>query len=532
MGRQHGLSVGIETKIHYHPILDVIGEYYESWRRTALNWLQSGLTEKEVEKKLQKEFNLQWAWADSIATEALSTLAQLRTSKENNITDLKNRIKAKNKRASLVLKDLEKRIEKPFLTRTDYDLFKLELMGLKFKILKIESLKRELKELENSERLHICFGSRKLFNAQHHLKENRYESHQEWLEDWRKKRSGRFYCVGKGVSGGGTMMKIFPTSDEGDYRLDITVPRPLIPEFGKLISIPFKVNDRAGRRMRGDLNYALSEKKPITTQVFRREHKNDGWYLHLTTYVEEIPSVHNRKNGCIGLDFNADTISATYVKRDGNIGYCQEFPYQWKGLTTGQRQALMRDVVKEIVSLAEKFNCAIAIESLDFSKKKATMSEESKLYNEMLSNLSTDLFRTTLESRCKRYGVQLIKINPAFTSIVGMLKFMSRLGLNSGTSAAMSIARRAMNLSEKLPSCLEQPEDRDKHAWSSWNRVARYIKSHRIRRTQLFQWTKALKGILTVPDTAEHQPLMPVNIEIGEHKNPHHSPMDVVSSFV
>ena len=75
----------------------------------------------------------------------------------------------------------------------------------------------------------------------------------------------------------------------------------------------------------------------------------------------------------------------------------------------------------------------------------------------MLSNLSTALFRTTLESRCKRYGVELIKVNPAFTSVIGMIKFMVKYGLNSGTSAAMVIARWAMNLSEKIPLCLVQP---------------------------------------------------------------------------
>jgi hypothetical protein len=53
-------------------------------------------------------------------------------------------------------------------------------------------------------------GSRKLFNAQHHLEANGYSSHEQWLEDWRKKRSGRFYCVGKSQLGGGTMIKVFP----------------------------------------------------------------------------------------------------------------------------------------------------------------------------------------------------------------------------------------------------------------------------------------------------------------------------------
>lgn len=111
----------------------------------------------------------------------------------------------------------------------------------------------------------------------------------------------------------------------------------------------------------------------------------------------------------------------------------------------------MRDLVVEIVRVAESLSCAIAIESLDFSKKKAKMSEESKLYNEMLSSLVTSSFRDALRSRCQRFGVQLIKVNPAFTSVIGMVKFMARYGLNSGTAAAMAIARRAMNLSEQIP---------------------------------------------------------------------------------
>ena len=70
------------------------------------------------------------------------------------------------------------------------------------------------------------------------------------------------------------------------------------------------------------------------------------------------------------------------------------------------------------------------------------------------------MFRETLESRCIRYGIELIKVNPAFTSVIGMIKFMGRYGLNSGTAAAMTIARRANGHSERAPQCLVRPEDR------------------------------------------------------------------------
>jgi IS605 OrfB family transposase len=527
MGKRHGHQVGIEAKVDYQSAFDTLGVAYESWRRTALNWMQDGASEDDVEKRLQKEFGIQWAWADSIATEAAQCFSQLSTAKVNQIAQLKDRIKAKSKAANIKIKDLSKQVKKKF-TGFGLTKFKLDLMGLKSKVAKVESLKKDLERLESTKRLHICFGSRKLFNAQYHLEENGYQSKAEWLADWRKKRSGRFLCVGKSQHGGGTMIKVFATDDDGSFRMEITVPRPLQDECGKVLVVPFTVADRKSRTRLADLNYALENQKPITAQIFRREHKGDQWYVHLATYVQNISWVHTRANGCIGLDFNADHISAAYIKPDGNIGYCTEFPFKWKGKTTGQRQAMMRDVVACIVKMAEFFQCAIAIESLDFSKKKAKMTEESKAYNEMLSNLSTALFRTTLESRCKRYGVQLIKVNPAFTSVIGMIKFMSQYGLNSGTAAGMTIARRAMHLSERLPKCLARPEDQVKHNWSSWNRVARFFKTHSTPRWRLFQWTKTLGAILSCDPSqkqkcngnadSEHSPSLPVAIEIGDSK--------------
>ncbi len=66
-----GLRVGIEAKIQDHPILDVLGDKYESLRRTGLNDMQKGMSENEIEKIYQSHFNIQWAWADSIATEVI-----------------------------------------------------------------------------------------------------------------------------------------------------------------------------------------------------------------------------------------------------------------------------------------------------------------------------------------------------------------------------------------------------------------------------------------------------------------------------
>ncbi|NEO55472.1 MAG: IS200/IS605 family element transposase accessory protein TnpB [Okeania sp. SIO3B5] len=136
--------------------------------------------------------------------------------------------------------------------------------------------------------------------------------------------------------------------------------------------------------------------------------------------------------------------------RHGNIEYLKEIPYKRKNQTTGQRQASMRNIVCQVVKLAEIFVCVVAIESLDFTKKKSiARSEEGKVYNEMLILLSTGMFREAILSRCRRFGVELIKVNPAFTSVIGMINYMAKYGLKSGTATALVIGRRALKLSDK-----------------------------------------------------------------------------------
>ncbi|GGA32193.1 hypothetical protein [Okeania sp. KiyG1] len=83
MAKSHGSLTGIEAKIEYHPAFEELGALYESWKRSAVNWMQTEkLSESELEKRLMKQFNIQWAWADSIATEARTCLNQLKTAKK------------------------------------------------------------------------------------------------------------------------------------------------------------------------------------------------------------------------------------------------------------------------------------------------------------------------------------------------------------------------------------------------------------------------------------------------------------------
>ena len=492
--KSKGLRIGIESKIEYTPAFDDWGNHYESIKRSGLNDMQRGMSETEIEKTYQSRFDIQWAWADSIATEVAQTYKQLTTAKKLNQARIKEQIKKKLARAKTIFKSLSK-VKNPTIEQRN------KALGLKSKLLKLLWLKKQLKQLEKDDRLHICFGSKKLFNAQYHLKENGYASHQEWLTDWRNLRGGRFFCIGKSTAGGGTMIKIEHVNGD-NFKAIVTLPRFMQKEYGKRIEIPFVVS-QCRRHRKSDLLYALGNQKPITVQIFRREHKDNNWYIHLTTYVQPIPVTTSFSNGCLGIDFNAKSVEWAYINRDGNIEDKSKLPFNWQGRSSGQRQAMMRDIAAKLSRMAFKLQCPMAIESLDFSKKKASMSEASRAYNSMLGNLSTSMFAEALISRCNRDGIGLYKVNPAFTSVIGMIKFMPRYGLNSGTAAAMCIARRAMNMSERAPNCLVRPEDRARHPWTTWNRVSRYLKSNRVRRCQLFNWMKTLEDVLIISDDSK-----------------------------
>ena len=63
----------------------------------------------------------------------------------------------------------------------------------------IEKIKNRLEDIDRRLKANvpgICFGSRKLFNAQFHLKESGFADHAQWQTAWRKARSHQFFFVG------------------------------------------------------------------------------------------------------------------------------------------------------------------------------------------------------------------------------------------------------------------------------------------------------------------------------------------------
>ncbi|WP_336601922.1 hypothetical protein [Paraburkholderia bengalensis] len=92
----------------------------------------------------------------------------------------------------------------------------------------------------------------------------------------------------------------------------------------------------------------------------------------------------------------------------------------------------------------------VVAENLDFAAKKKAMTQLSPKGARMLSGLLYVKYRQLPEAKCVRAGVELIFVDPAYTSTIGAMKYASRRGWSVHAAAAGVIARREQKLTERL----------------------------------------------------------------------------------
>lgn len=312
---------------------------------------------------------------------------------------------------------------------------------------KLRNLNHKLEKLQ-SRKNSICFGSRKLFLKQFNLKENGYLNHKEWLNDWRNARNSQFTFVGSKDETFGNQSCTYDLNNT----LRIKVPNALAKKYGNYINIenvvfPYGQENLNKAKIPYD-GYTKSKnpqpKKYYKAISYRFMKKNNNWYIIATVDVEEPKIQTTTLGGAIGIDLNAGFVSICEVDRFGNYLNTFDIKVNMYNRTSEQVKASISDAVKYIIDYALKTGKSISIEDLDFSKKKAVLTECGTKYSRMLSGLTYSIFRSMLESRAKRFGVEVIKVNPAFTSFIGHFKFMKRYGISSHSSASMVIARRGL----------------------------------------------------------------------------------------
>ena len=110
------------------------------------------------------------------------------------------------------------------------------------------------------------------------------------------------------------------------------------------------------------------------------------------------------------------------------------------GKSHHQAEALIGDAVASVVGYAGEVGKPLVVEKLDFRQKKAVLEGESRKYSRMLTSFAYGKVKAYFISRGYREGVEIIEVNPAYSSVVGRVKFMERYGLTVHQAAALVLA--------------------------------------------------------------------------------------------
>ena len=260
-------------------------------------------------------------------------------------------------------------------------------------------------------------------------------------EEYRDSRNTGIYAVGEANQKGNRLFKV-------DVQNGKSVYKRACKEHYDLI-IDEKLNQKR-KAMLSNIQSLMEEKKtPITFRV-----KNNYVYL---TYDEKIVEKEKQfknlfDNRVLGIDLNPNYFGISIIEFDDK----NEFKILYKeAIDVSKLQSESRNKIDfelhqinhHILKLCKNFKVSkLSVEDLKFKKN-------NKFWSKSLNRLCKNQFRYSmvkshLQTLCSTYGVELIEVNAAYSSIIGNFVHGSD-NCPDMVAASIEIARRSYRKFEK-----------------------------------------------------------------------------------
>ncbi|MCQ6280875.1 IS200/IS605 family accessory protein TnpB-related protein [Bacillus sp. EB600] len=452
-----------------------------------------GISTTSLKKTFSKQYGLTARQFNSLRMQLDGKISSILEKRKLDIQDLESKIACLQKiilKKSIQKEKLLQKLLRIPQTSQDFSKQRKKYHNIKFyfhqKKRRLRNLQHKLDKLKTDEKNHkvrICFGSKKLFHKQFHLKENKYENHEQWKEEWVEARSSQFLVVGSKDETFGNQSATYDLNNI----LRLRVADHFISKYGKYITFPEvifpygqEIIDKAKVSYMGYTQNGKPQKY-YSSITYRFVKQRKGWYLYATVEKETPKIGTSNLNGLIGIDLNAGFLSLCEIDRFGNPIKSWNLDVPMYCRRKEQVEASLSDALKEILDYAVFVQKDVVIEKLEFSKKKASLRETGPKYARMLSGFAYSSFKQLIEAKGKKAGVRIRKVNPAYTSQIGQMKFMARYGLSSHSSSACVIARRGYFFKTEKPkydSVLSFPQkfDKQKSNFSNWRSITRHLK--------------------------------------------------------
>ncbi|ACX52082.1 transposase [Ammonifex degensii KC4] len=293
----------------------------------------------------------------------------------------------------------------------------------------------------------VVFGGRGLFEKlkKKHLNGPR---HEELEREWKEKRQGNLYSRGDKKKKGNLNLRFVWIKGELFLRICVgkrrwvyaKVVRPVKREGDKWIGFIWSLHqaEKTGKWFPYDVELKL---------------KNGEVYAHVSVDEEFPPAVITLENGVIGIDVNAYPfhLALAEVSPDGNLeGHERISLHEFLSADRDKREYLAWQVAYQVVRLALEKGKAIAMEDLE----KLPKGRRGDGFLKLRKTLQRWAYKSVLEKievLARRHGVEVIKVNPAYTSVIGKLKYAPQYLVDKDVAGALVIGRRALGFEEELP---------------------------------------------------------------------------------
>ena len=232
-------------------------------------------------------------------------------------------------------------------------------------------------------------------------------------------------------------------------------------------------------------------KRTGTALSYRFVRDAKGWRVFVSCQAQAVKIETHGAMGAVGMDVNADHLAISETDRFGNLITTRKIDLPTYGKSTDQAKALIGDAAVSVVEQARQAGKPLVIEKLNFQKKKAELETVNRKQARLLSSFACNKAASSIKAAAFRAGVEVIEVNPAYTSVIGAVNHAQRNGISVHQGAALAIARRGLGLSERsavpvgiVPTgngghvTFELPaRNRSKHVWSFWSKVRANLKA-------------------------------------------------------
>jgi IS605 OrfB family transposase len=298
----------------------------------------------------------------------------------------------------------------------------------------------------------VVFGSKRLFEklCKNHLTGKVRE---RLKKQWKEQRQGTLVSIGSKAEKGNRLTRFEDLN--GHLCLRITTGnREFI--YAKVLREPSNSKDKWLTFMAMLLeSWQTQSYFPYTVELKLR----NGEVYGSVSFELPTPEVkYTKEKGVIAIDTNASPIhlAVAEVSKTGELLSHQTISlHHLLGLSQNSKDHQEWILAHQLLDLAIQKDKAIAIENLK-KLKKGMRGDGKATLRKILHNWNAKKFLQKLKRVAMLKGVEVVEVHPAYTSVIGMLKYAPQLSIDKDIAGAYVIGRRALGFKEDMPKNYEK----------------------------------------------------------------------------